>query len=183
MPIPFLHHRSSRTSVQRGVTRGSAGRRTSEQVDADAVRRLVDAVDALVVVARLEGTLWLWNRRCEEVSWAPLDSVAGKPLWSMMRLRPAQQREAQSAFERLVSGQNQSVSFQSVWVRKDGRKTRISWTGRLVAAGTRPGFVVATGAEMTRGRKLMLESKKRSLASRPSSNCFRTRSSSTRTDP
>jgi PAS domain-containing protein len=132
MPIPFLHRRSSRTSVQRGVTRGSAGRRTSEQVDADAVQRLVDAVDALVVVARLEGTLWLWNRRCEEVSWAPLDSVAGQPLWSMMRLRPAQQREAQSAFERLVSGQDQSVSFQSVWVRKDGRKTRISWTARLV---------------------------------------------------
>ena len=157
MPIPFLHHRSRRTSVQRGVTRGSAGRRTTEQVDADAVQRLVDAVDALVVVARLEGTLWLWNRRCEEVSWAPLDSVAGKPLWSMMRLRPAQQREAQSAFERLVSGQDQSVSFQSVWVRKDGRKTRISWMARLVPAGTRPGFVVATGAEMTRGRKLMRE--------------------------
>ena len=157
MPIPFLHHRSRRTSVQRGVTRGSAGRRTTEQVDADAVQRLVAAVDALVVVARLEGTLWLWNRRCEEVSWAPLDSVAGKPLWSMMRLRPAQQREAQSAFERLVSGQDQSVSFQSVWVRKDGRKTRISWTARLVPAGTRPGFVVATGAEMTRGLKLMRE--------------------------
>jgi PAS domain S-box-containing protein len=121
------------------------------------VQRLVDAADAPVVVARLEGTLWLWNRRCEEVSSAPLDSVAGKPLWSMMRLRPAQQREARSAFERLVSGQDQSVSFQSVWVRKDGRKTRISWTARLVPAGTRPGFVVATGAEMTRGRRLMRE--------------------------
>ena len=36
-------------------------------------------------------------------------------------------------------GQDQSVSFQSVWVRKDGRKTRISWTARLVPAGTRPG--------------------------------------------
>lgn len=54
MPIPFLHRRYSRTSVQGGVTRGSAGRRTTEQVDADAVQLLVDAVDALVVVARLE---------------------------------------------------------------------------------------------------------------------------------
>ncbi len=128
-----------------------------EPAEGDFVRKLVDAVDALVVVARLEGTLWLWNRRCEDVSWTPLESVAGKPLWSVMRLRPAQQREAQAALDRLVSGRDQSVSFQSLWVRKDGRKTRISWTARLVADDDRPGFVVATGVEMTRGRKLARE--------------------------
>jgi len=138
MPIPFFH-------------------RHPRPESADVLQRLVDAVDALVVVARLEGTLWLWNRRCEEVSWAPLESVAGKPLWSVMRLRPAQQQEAQAAFERLLSGRDQSVSFQSLWVRKDGRKTRISWTARLVDGSVRPGFVVATGVETTRGRKLARE--------------------------
>ena len=121
------------------------------------MQRVIDAVDALVVVARLEGTLWLWNRSCEEASWTPLESVAGQPLWSVMRLRPAQEREAQSAFERLVAGQDKSVSFASVWVRKDGHKTRIAWTARLVAGGQQPGFIVATGTETTRGRKLVRE--------------------------
>jgi len=58
---------------------------------------------------------------------------------------------------RLVAGRDMSVSFHSLWVRKDGRKTRIAWTARLVENGQRPGFIVATGAEMTRGRKLVRE--------------------------
>src|ERR1035437_7876385 len=146
MVIPFVQRHASRNSAGPALAQVSVG-----------LQRLVDAVDALVVVARLDGTLWSWNRRCDEVSWAALGSVAGKPLWTVMRLRPAQQREAQAAFERLLSGRDQSVSFQSLWVRKDGRKTRISWTARLVDGSVRPGFVVATGVEMTRGRKLVRE--------------------------
>ena len=146
MVIPFVQRHASRNSAGPALAQVSVG-----------LQRLVDAVDALVVVARLDGTLWSWNRRCDEVSWAALGSVAGKPLWTVMRLRPAQQREAQAAFERLISGRDQSVSFHSLWVRKDGRKTRISWAARLVNDGPRPGFVVATGVETTRGRKLVRE--------------------------
>jgi PAS domain S-box-containing protein len=71
-----------------------------------------------------------------------------------MRLRPGHRREAQVAFERLVSGRDPSASIQSVWLRKDLHKTRVSWTARLVTDGDRPSYVVATGTETTRGQAL-----------------------------
>jgi PAS domain S-box-containing protein len=44
------------------------------------------------------------------------------------------------------------VAFQSLWVRKDGRKARIAWRAALIRGGdTR--LIVATGQETTRGRR------------------------------
>ena len=69
---------------------------------ANVVQRVIDAVDALVVVALPEGNLWLWNQRCDETSGVPLAEVAGKSLWSVMRLRPNFRAVAQESFARLI---------------------------------------------------------------------------------
>jgi two-component system, cell cycle sensor histidine kinase and response regulator CckA len=141
----------------------AARRRPSPDEDARAVahaavvQRVIDAVDALVVVASPECTLWLWNRRCDATSGVPIGEVAGKPLWSLMRLRPNLRGPAQQAFDRLISGQERSVEFQSQWLRKDGRKARVSWTARLVDGGDGDRYVVATGTETTRGRQAVRE--------------------------
>jgi PAS domain S-box-containing protein len=118
---------------------------------------VIDAVNALVVVASIECTLWLWNQRCDATSGVPLDEVAGKPLWSIMRLRPSLRAQAQEAFDRLISGAERSVEFQAQWLRKDGRKARMSWTARLVEYAGDLRFVVATGTETTRGRQVARE--------------------------
>ena len=86
-----------------------------------------------------------------------LSEMVGKPLWSVMRLRPAQRAQAQDSFDRLISGDGRSVDFESLWLRKDGRKARISWTARLVDLGDGNHFVVATGRESTRGRRAARE--------------------------
>jgi PAS domain S-box-containing protein len=123
---------------------------------ANVVQRVIDAVDALVVVALPEGNLWLWNQRCDETSGVPLAEVAGKSLWSVLRLRPNFRAVAQKSFDRLVSGTERSVELQAQWLRKDGRKARVSWSARLVDVdGLR--FVVATGVETTRGRQAARE--------------------------
>jgi PAS domain S-box-containing protein len=124
---------------------------------AASVQCLIDAVDAFVVVASIECSLWLWNRRCDATSGVPLDEVAGQSLWSIMRLRPSLQAQAQEAFDLLISGAERSVEFQAQWLRKDGRKARVSWTARLVEYADGLRFVVATGTETTRGRRVARE--------------------------
>ncbi len=117
------------------------------------VQLVIDAIDALVVVADRHGCLWLWNQRCDETSGVPLSDMAGKSLWSVMRLRPSARLAAQQAFARLLSGEERSVALQAQWLRKDGRKARVSWTARLVACSAGR-CVIATGRETTRGRQV-----------------------------
>jgi two-component system, cell cycle sensor histidine kinase and response regulator CckA len=154
MQIPFLRRgavRSSNPRASAAVPPAILLEQTST-----VVQLVIDAIDALVVVALPEGSLWLWNQRCDETSGTPLAAVAGQPIWSVMRLRTNFLAVAQEALERLVSGAERSVEFQAQWLRKDGRKARVSWIARLVDLdGFR--FVVATGAETTRGRKAARE--------------------------
>jgi PAS domain S-box-containing protein len=84
----------------------------------------------------------------------PLIEVAGKPLWSVLRLRPNGRSVAQESFDQLIAGTVQSVGFVSQWLRKDGRKARMSWTARAVDFGDGRRLVVATGTETTRGRQV-----------------------------
>jgi two-component system, cell cycle sensor histidine kinase and response regulator CckA len=118
------------------------------------LRRAIDAIDSLIVIARPECSLWMWNKRCEETSGIPLSEVAGKPLWSVMRLRKSLAEQAQSAFDSLISGDVRGVEFQAQWQRKDGRKARTSWVARLVSEGGVPQYIVATGTEATRGTRV-----------------------------
>jgi two-component system, cell cycle sensor histidine kinase and response regulator CckA len=124
---------------------------------AETLRPVIDAVDALVVVIAADGSLWLWNRRCDGTSGTPLADVAGKPIWDAMGLRPGLRVRAQEAFDRLMAGEEHSVAFRSQWLRKDGRKARVTWTARLVAWADGTRFVIATGTETTRGRQVAMD--------------------------
>jgi PAS domain S-box-containing protein len=146
---------SFRPRMLRGAPRPSAEEPppSADQKVAHAamLQPVIDAVDALVVVISDDCCLWLWNRRCEGTSGVPLADAAGKSLWSVMRLRPNLRTRAQEAFDRLMAGDEHSVEFHSQWLRKDGRRARVTWTARLVAWGDGTRFVVATGTESTRG--------------------------------
>src|ERR1035437_7612530 len=154
MRIPFLRRGTGRSSTSDAGTAVPSA--APAQQRANIVQRIIDAVDALVVAALPEGNLWLWNQHCDDTSGVPLAEVAGKSVWSVMRMRPSFRVAAQEAFDRLISGTERSVEFQAQWLRKDGRKARVSWTARLVDIdGFR--FVVATGVETTRGRQAARE--------------------------
>jgi PAS domain S-box-containing protein len=154
VPFPFFRHlfRGARGESSYGVASSTAPSTPSAVL----VQPMIDAVDALIVVATGEGNLWLWNRRCDETSGVPLAEVAGQSLWRVMRLRPNVRAVAQEALDQLISGGQRSVEFQSQWLRKDGRKARVSWTAQMVDLDGR-GLVVATGVETTRGRQAARE--------------------------
>ena len=121
------------------------------------LKAVIDAVDSLVVVARIEGSLLLWNRRCEESSGVAFAEIAGQPLLDVMRLGARLRSEAEVAFDRLVSGRERTAQFVSQWIRKDGRRARIAWTAEVVSVVEGVKFVVATGSETTRGKRAAQE--------------------------
>jgi PAS domain S-box-containing protein len=74
-----------------------------------------------------------------------------------MRLRPSLRRQAQEAFDRLIAGEERKVEFLAQWLRKDGRKARVSWSASLVDCGGGYHGIVATGTETIRGRRVARE--------------------------
>jgi two-component system, cell cycle sensor histidine kinase and response regulator CckA len=125
--------------------------------DSAALKATVDAIDALIVVARADGSILTWNRRCEESAGVSFSEVAGKPIWDVMRLPTRGRPKAQEALDRLVAGREPVVVFTTQWVRRDGRRARIGWTARCldIAPGVR--VIVATGGETTRSAQAARE--------------------------
>ena len=121
------------------------------------LQRVIDAIDSFVVVVSPDGSLWLWNRRCDDTSGVPLAEAAGQPIWSVVQLPSKLRVAAQEAFDRLLTGEDRGVGFLSQWLRKDGRKARVSWTARLVDWGDDLRFIMATGVETTRGHLVARE--------------------------
>ncbi len=150
VPISAFGRRSKPASIEQppGVISPSSA-------ETAGIQRLIDAIDALVVIASPDGCLWMWNKRCDATSGIPLGEVAGKSLWSVMRLRPNLRATAQESFDRVIAGVDRSVEFKAQWARKDGRKALVSWTARLVEIGAGHRYVVATGTEMTRGHRVV----------------------------
>ena len=158
MPIPYKRPQAS-ASVSQPIPAGGDAEPVPEPLPERValMKSVVDAVDALVVVARADGSLLLWNRKCDESSGVAFTEVAGQPLWDVIRLPPRLRPEALESLDRLVSGKQRSVAFVSQWIRKDGRKARISWTAELVEAAPDVRVVVATGVETTRGKRAARE--------------------------
>ncbi len=121
------------------------------------LQRVIDAFDSLVVVVSPDCSLWLWNRRCDDTAGVPLAEAAGRPIWSVVRLPSKLRPAAEQAVDRLLAGEERSVEFLSLWLRKDGRKARVAWTARLVDWGDDLRFIVATGVETTRGHRVARE--------------------------
>jgi two-component system cell cycle sensor histidine kinase/response regulator CckA len=158
MPIPNSHPLDSSGPPEAAAPAGAANPGAGfTPRNLATLKAIIDAVDSLVVVARIEGSLLLWNRRCEDSSGVPFAEVVGKPLWDVMRLRSGLRVEAQAGLDRLLSGQERRVSFISQWIRKDGRRARIAWTAEFVHASGDADFVVATGSETTRGKRATRE--------------------------
>jgi two-component system cell cycle sensor histidine kinase/response regulator CckA len=109
-------------------------------------RELIDAIDALVVVASPDGRILMWNQRCDHESGTPLTQLAGTPLWSVVKMRNSARAQAEAALERLATGAVPVAEFVAGWLRKDGRRARIRWSARLAWLGGES-ILVATGTE------------------------------------
>jgi PAS domain S-box-containing protein len=86
---------------------------------------IIDSSDDAIVTKSLDGTITSWNRGAERVFGYTADEVMGRSI--LILLPPERQDEEHGILERLVRGEHIS-HFETVRVRKDGRRIDVSVT-------------------------------------------------------
>ncbi len=117
----------------------------------DLLSKLLDTVDALVVVMDSQGRIVRWNRACEQTTGYSLREAQGRYLWGFV-LTEEEEEEVRAVFHHLESGCF-PLNHESHWVARDGSRRLISWSNTCL---TRPDgsveYVVGTGVDITERR-------------------------------
>jgi PAS domain S-box-containing protein len=100
---------------------------------------IVESCDDAIIGQRLDGAIASWNAAAERIYGYPSAEVVGQPISILMP--PDRKSEMEQILERIKLGQRVD-HFETIRVRKDGRKINISLTvspirdasGRIVAA-------------------------------------------------
>jgi len=112
------------------------------------VARIMETLDALVVVLDPEGKILLFNRKCQDLTGYKESDVKGRLMWNLLvpeRVRP----DAKKYFSELTSGQF-SAAHSIPWLTRDGRERAISWMSSTVPDKKgKLAWVIATGTDAT----------------------------------
>jgi len=104
-------------------------RDVTERVQAEAVREhlaaVVDSSDDAIISKDLNGTINAWNRGAEKVFGYPASEALGKPM--LMLIPPERVNEESDILARIRRGESVE-HFETVRVRKDGKKIDVSAT-------------------------------------------------------
>ncbi|MGC2404061.1 MAG: PAS domain S-box protein [Acidobacteriaceae bacterium] len=123
------------------------------QEERDFVTAMLDTVGALVVVLDSEGRILRFNPACELTSGYAVEEVQGKCIWDLF-LAPEEMDRVRASFEALRSGQL-AQDYQTHWLTRHGDKRLISWSSALLpGSGESPGYVIATGLDITEQKQL-----------------------------
>jgi PAS domain S-box-containing protein len=112
------------------------------------VARVLETLDALVVVLDPEGRILLFNRKCQDLTGYKESDVKGRLMWDLLvpeRVRP----DARKYFTELTSG-HFSAAHVIPWLTRDGRERAVSWMSSTVP--DRKGklaWVITTGIDTT----------------------------------
>jgi len=112
------------------------------------IARILETLDALVVVLDPEGRILYFNRKCQDLTGYRASDVKGRPMWDL--LVPERVREdARSYFAELTSG-HFSASHVIPWLLRDGNERTISWMSSTVPDKKgKLAWVIATGIDTT----------------------------------
>jgi PAS domain S-box-containing protein len=112
------------------------------------IARILETLDALVVVLDPEGRILLFNRKCQDLTGYKESDVKGRLMWDLLvpeRVRP----DARSYFAELTSG-HFSASHVIPWLLRDGTERTISWMSSTVPDKKgKLAWVIATGLDTT----------------------------------
>lgn len=112
------------------------------------VARILDTLDALVVVLDPEGRILLFNRKCQDLTGYKEGDVKNRLMWDLLvpeRVRP----DARKYFTELTSG-HFSAAHVIPWLTREGRERAISWMSSTVPDRKgRLAWVISTGIDTT----------------------------------
>lgn len=112
------------------------------------VERLLDTLDALVIVLTPDGKIVFLNRRCEAATGYQLAEVAGR-LLSEIFLLPEETEEVMQVINDL-SNRKYPNQHQNSWLTREGKELRIEWSNTvLLDDGGNVGYIIAMGLDIT----------------------------------
>jgi PAS domain S-box-containing protein len=112
------------------------------------VARVLETLDALVVVLDPEGKILFFNRKCQDLTGYKANDVKGRLMWDLLVPERVRQ-DARNYFTELTSG-HFSASHVIPWVLRDGKERTISWMSSTVPDKKgKLTWVIATGIDTT----------------------------------
>lgn len=122
------------------------------------VDRLLDTVEALVVVLDTSGRIVRFNETCEEVTGYAATEAEGKDVVDLL-VPPEEQEQVRTVFAGLsggdLSGEEAPRSHENHWLTKGGERRLIQWSNTILRDEEgRVEHVVGTGIDITKRRRL-----------------------------
>ena len=112
------------------------------------VERLLDTLDALVVVLTPDGNIVFLNQKCEAATGYHLADVAGR-LVSEVFLLPEETDEVMQVLSDLRNNKYPN-QHQNSWLTREGKELRIEWSNTaLIDDSGKVGYVIAMGLDIT----------------------------------
>jgi two-component system, LuxR family, sensor kinase FixL len=116
------------------------------------VSAVLGTVQALVVVADVDGRIVRFNKACEETSGYTFDEVKGRPLWELFH--PADSvAQVRRGMSELQSGRF-PTHFEQRWRTKEGPPRLITWSNTVLRGPDGAiRYLVGTGVDITEQRR------------------------------
>lgn len=143
--------------------RRSDGRATSSQ-KRTFIDRLLDTVEALVVVLNTDRRIVRFNQKCQDVTGYSASEARGEDLVDFL-IPPEEREHVRELFADLseghiadLPGENASSSYENCWLTKEGDRRRIEWSNTVLRDEEGEVVrVVGTGIDVTERRRLQQE--------------------------
>jgi len=114
--------------------------------------RMLEVMDALVVVCRADGTIIRFNRKCEQLTGYSAAEVFGTPVWNL--IQGDELGDATGAFDKVYAGEFPNRHINR-WHTQNGNPALISWDNNAILGKKgRVEFVISTGIDITEKRAL-----------------------------
>ena len=151
-----VYDAAGRVIALEGVARDITERKRAEEElrrQKEFLARLLETLDALVVVLDPEGRICEFNRACERLTGYARTEVLGRKVWDFLLL-PEEAEAVKGVFRNLLQGRfpNQHENY---WVAKNGNRILVAWSNTvLLDEHGRVAYVVGTGRDVTEQRRL-----------------------------
>lgn len=120
------------------------------------VDRLLDTVEALVVVLDTDRRIVRFNRKCQEITGYSASEARGEDIVEFL-IPPEDRTEVRKVFDTLTDGKA-PLSCENDWLTKEGDRRCIQWTNTILRDEEgQVARVVGTGIDVTKCRRLERE--------------------------
>ena len=142
------------TALIRDVTEARRARREL-QFATEFNQRIVDALDALVIVIDVKGKVLVFNEACERATGYRLADFITPDVTQRLLVPPDDLERSRGALIPLLVGEVAHVSVESGWQTKDGGVRWIRWSNvALTDDHGKVSHVIGTGIDVTHEREL-----------------------------